>query len=29
MNSIWRFTRRLFSNVGDALHRSNVSRVWY
>lgn len=29
MNSIWRFTRRFFGNVGDALHRSNVRRVWY
>lgn len=29
MNGIWRFTRRFFGNVGDALHRSNVSRIWY
>lgn len=29
MNSIWRFTRRLFGNVGDALHRSDVRSVWY
>ena len=29
MNSIWRFTRRFLGNVGDALHRSEVGRVWY
>lgn len=29
MNSIWRFTRRFFGNVGDALHRSNIGGVWY
>lgn len=29
MNSILKFACRFLGNVGDALNRSDVSRVWY